>query len=206
MKHCPKCNTAVEEAYVFCHKCGADLRIPRCSHCGKELPGDAQFCPWCGKPLPAVGNPAPQAVNTGKLTFTLEDQVLLKELLKTHFKDGELLAKPDRIFWEDRFTGWGSVDDYSWEDTEFVLIEPLNTQDRAKYAKNGALYFPDREKLSGLFRAMMENAQGCLFFEHRGPHKDSSLNVHWKDTLIVANPYGIGMDVMVVHESYDDKD
>ena len=206
MKKCPKCSAVVEDIYAFCHKCGADLRVPLCAHCGKELPVDAASCPWCGKQLSADGNPIPRAANAEKLTFSAEEQALFRELLKKYFKDGEILTKPDRIFWEERFVGWGAVDDCSWEESEFVRIMPLNADDRAKYAKNGTMSVSDRDDMSVFFRTILENSQGCMFFEHLGSHRDGCLNVHWKDTLVLNNPYGIGMDVEVVHESFDDKD
>ena len=48
-KRCPKCHSTVDPAYSFCIRCGADLRTPRCTDCGEELPEDAAFCPYCGK-------------------------------------------------------------------------------------------------------------------------------------------------------------
>jgi len=49
MKTCPKCQHAVNDGYLFCPKCGTNLK--NCHYCGKELPEGANFCPYCGKPI-----------------------------------------------------------------------------------------------------------------------------------------------------------
>ena len=45
---CPKCKHTINSDYLFCPKCGENLK--NCCHCGKELPEEANFCPYCGKP------------------------------------------------------------------------------------------------------------------------------------------------------------
>lgn len=47
MKTCPKCQHTANDDYLFCPKCGTNLK--NCHHCGKELPEGANFCPYCGK-------------------------------------------------------------------------------------------------------------------------------------------------------------
>lgn len=49
MKTCPKCQHTVNGDYLFCPKCGTNLK--NCHHCGKELPDGANFCPYCGNPV-----------------------------------------------------------------------------------------------------------------------------------------------------------
>ena len=47
MKICPQCQHTFNGDYLFCPKCGVNLR--NCRHCGKELPEEANYCPYCGK-------------------------------------------------------------------------------------------------------------------------------------------------------------
>lgn len=47
MKVCPKCQHTVNNDYLFCPKCGENLK--NCHHCGKELPDGANYCPYCGE-------------------------------------------------------------------------------------------------------------------------------------------------------------
>ena len=49
VRNCPQCGVQVADDYVYCHRCGTDLRILRCMTCQRELPKNAIFCPWCGK-------------------------------------------------------------------------------------------------------------------------------------------------------------
>jgi len=51
MKTCPKCQNPIHDNYLFCPKCGENLK--NCRHCGKELPEGANFCPYCGKSMKA---------------------------------------------------------------------------------------------------------------------------------------------------------
>lgn len=47
---CPECQNPVNKESRFCSSCGHQLLIfARCSHCGKNLPPHALFCPKCGK-------------------------------------------------------------------------------------------------------------------------------------------------------------
>ena len=56
MKTCPKCQQTVNDEYLFCPKCGTNLK--NCPHCGKMLPEDANFCPYCGKSTKVETAPA----------------------------------------------------------------------------------------------------------------------------------------------------
>jgi len=39
--------------------------MPHCTQCGTVLSEDARFCPSCGRPQPAAGNPAAPAAQSG---------------------------------------------------------------------------------------------------------------------------------------------
>lgn len=204
MKQCPKCNATVEETYVFCHKCGADLRIPICAHCGKELPQDAVFCPWCGKGL-ADKKPSKNASVNEKVLFTEADQQFFQTLLERQFTDGEIRCTSESILWEKSCDAWGAVDDTCWEITTLFSMKPLKAVDREKYVNSGKP-IPRTEKISSIFQEILDNSQGCLHYESLGSHFDNGLNIDWKKMMIVSNPYGIGMDLILVHEHFDDRD
>ncbi len=63
MKICPQCQNAVNSEYLFCPKCGRNLK--NCHHCGKELPDGANFCPYCGKSVVANSASVKEAVHAG---------------------------------------------------------------------------------------------------------------------------------------------
>ncbi|HFC49694.1 MAG TPA: zinc-ribbon domain-containing protein, partial [Thermofilum sp.] len=51
-KTCPKCGRPVPMDAIFCPYCG--YRFPqsrKCPYCGREIPADSVFCPYCGKKL-----------------------------------------------------------------------------------------------------------------------------------------------------------
>lgn len=203
MKQCPKCKISVEETYLFCHKCGRDLRIPLCADCGGELPQDAIYCPWCGK---QVAEEKPVIV-PNKLVFTEEDQALFKKLLESHFAGGRVFCSAEQICWEESCSCWGAIDDTSWTDTTMFTIRPLHPDEKAKYAGTAVLPAAKEGARKSLLQEIAENSDRCLFYEALSAHcAGKYYNVHWKNTMVVSNPYGVGMDVVVVYESYDDQD
>ena len=50
---CPRCDTAVNEQYVVCPKCGAKLK-PSCPNCSTPVEPDWAVCPKCAQPLPQM--------------------------------------------------------------------------------------------------------------------------------------------------------
>ena len=51
-KTCPKCGRPVPADALFCPYCGYKFpRSRKCPHCGREIPADALFCPYCGRKL-----------------------------------------------------------------------------------------------------------------------------------------------------------
>jgi hypothetical protein len=51
-KHCPNCNTIVEDDDVFCINCGYKLAKRFCPYCGTKINDDSSiFCFNCGKKL-----------------------------------------------------------------------------------------------------------------------------------------------------------
>ena len=48
-KICKACQRGTMESYIFCERCGSELRpMPKCK-CGNELWPDVLFCTQCGK-------------------------------------------------------------------------------------------------------------------------------------------------------------
>ncbi len=48
-KTCPKCGRVVPMDAVFCPYCGFKLvSTKKCIKCGRDIPADAAFCPYCG--------------------------------------------------------------------------------------------------------------------------------------------------------------
>ncbi len=55
MKKCPNCGKMVPSDAQFCPYCGykfEDKKTKKCVKCGREIPADAKFCPYCGAPQP----------------------------------------------------------------------------------------------------------------------------------------------------------
>lgn len=50
---CPRCDTRVNDTYVVCPRCGAQLR-PGCPNCGTAVESDWKVCPKCAQPLPTM--------------------------------------------------------------------------------------------------------------------------------------------------------
>ncbi len=54
MKKCPNCGKFIPQDAQFCPYCGykfeEEKKTKKCVKCGKEIPIDAQFCPYCGAP------------------------------------------------------------------------------------------------------------------------------------------------------------
>ena len=50
---CPQCRRSVEEGFVTCPHCGAELKF-RCPHCGTPTEPDWLCCAQCGAQLPAA--------------------------------------------------------------------------------------------------------------------------------------------------------
>ena len=52
-KACPQCGRQVPADALFCPYCGYRFQPPtkRCPNCGREVPADAAFCPYCGAKL-----------------------------------------------------------------------------------------------------------------------------------------------------------
>ena len=53
---CRACGEIALPAASFCASCGAPLR-PDCLTCGREIPREARFCPWCGSYVAAPRGP-----------------------------------------------------------------------------------------------------------------------------------------------------
>jgi RNA polymerase subunit RPABC4/transcription elongation factor Spt4 len=47
---CPKCGTAVQEDFVFCPRCGAEI-LTACPSCHRAVQTDWVRCPYCGVDL-----------------------------------------------------------------------------------------------------------------------------------------------------------
>ena len=155
MKQCPKCGSRVETYFQFCNNCGADLRVPECKGCGRELPEGAMFCPWCGtnqKEVSAAPQPpvqsayrpaaaAPQAkqgrkgdlledmemLTREKAAFRPQQQEFLVELIRRYY--GEASKKFD-IFAMERSVGLeDSYDawgnDGSWTEYTRFTAKPI---------------------------------------------------------------------------------
>ncbi len=56
MKKCPNCGKMVPNDAQFCPYCGHKFvsGMKKCVKCGKDIPEDAQFCPYCGAPQKSV--------------------------------------------------------------------------------------------------------------------------------------------------------
>lgn len=52
VKNCPSCGKQVDEQFIYCPFCGAEIE-PKCKNCGQPLVEGAKFCAICGTP---VGN------------------------------------------------------------------------------------------------------------------------------------------------------
>jgi len=54
MKKCPNCGKMVPSDALFCPYCGhkfeEEKKTKKCVKCGREIPEDAMFCPYCGAP------------------------------------------------------------------------------------------------------------------------------------------------------------
>ena len=53
MKKCPNCGKMVPSDAQFCPYCGhkfEERKMKKCIKCGREIPEYAQFCPYCGAP------------------------------------------------------------------------------------------------------------------------------------------------------------
>jgi RNA polymerase subunit RPABC4/transcription elongation factor Spt4 len=52
-KACPQCGRQVPSDAAFCPYCGYRLQpaAKKCPNCGKDVPADAAFCPFCGAKL-----------------------------------------------------------------------------------------------------------------------------------------------------------
>ena len=47
MQPCPHCGTAVQEDFVFCPRCGAEI-LTACPSCHRAVQSDWTHCPYCG--------------------------------------------------------------------------------------------------------------------------------------------------------------
>jgi class 3 adenylate cyclase/tetratricopeptide (TPR) repeat protein len=65
---CRACGEVALPAASFCASCGTPLR-PECFTCGREIPREARFCPWCGSYVAALGQnePASELPATGEI-------------------------------------------------------------------------------------------------------------------------------------------
>jgi membrane protease subunit (stomatin/prohibitin family) len=56
MKKCPSCGKMIPTDAQFCPYCGYKFtaNMKKCVKCGKDIPEDAQFCPYCGAPQKSV--------------------------------------------------------------------------------------------------------------------------------------------------------
>lgn len=47
---CPQCGAAVQEDFVFCPSCGAEI-LTACPSCHRAVQNDWTHCPYCGADL-----------------------------------------------------------------------------------------------------------------------------------------------------------
>jgi len=47
---CPQCGTAIQEDFVFCPRCGAEI-LSACPSCHRAVQTDWSHCPYCGTDL-----------------------------------------------------------------------------------------------------------------------------------------------------------
>lgn len=98
MKTCPNCQHTVNDGYLFCPKCGTNLK--NCHHCGKELPEGANFCPYCGKSAKVETTPAKDSA-----AHTQQDNVKtqVSKAQKQEHADGIFSLAAPKDFFEKNF-------------------------------------------------------------------------------------------------------
>ena len=218
MKNCPKCKKDIQEDHLFCYHCGADLRIPLCRFCSKELPENAAFCPWCGKPQ--AESVAPENAETCQAAsssansepcFTQDQLNKLTALLDELYPKLRFIFSEKKIHWCKRESIWGALDGCG-TDTIMISIVPINLacfdlQDlRPGFCLNN---LGCKELFSRLAESAQTKPEPGVWsvsrpYDLRRNHYDVLEHVHNSYSLAVRNPMGIGVDLLVTYEHYDD--
>ena len=235
MKKCPQCGIQVETYFQFCNNCGADLRVPKCIGCQKELPEGAMFCPWCGTnqkeaapqaPVQSVYRPAamdrPRAkqgrkedlledmemLTREKAAFRSQQQEFLKELIRRYY--GEASEKFD-IFAMERSVGLeDSYDawsnDDSWTEYTRFTAKPIRwTGGKLKCLQPGLV----AGEFSDFLKEIAEHSGGEIWSASM-PYYNRDVekgfeSVDYHDLLLVKDPCGIGVDVLFEYQCYNDR-
>jgi len=222
MKECPECQALLEDAYLYCSRCGTNLQIPRCTHCKKELPAEAAFCPWCGKSVTAASQQTlphqlPEKADSAAVTmpnvFSEDQQAVLKQLLG----HSGATCTPEKVFWKAETDCWGALTDGTWTEVECMSATPAGPD----WQEHMDAIPPARrfeKSMDPSVKAIAERSDECLHYEELKPyftsikHLRNDGSVWWEQEvymekhirMVVSNPGGIGIDVFVEYMHYDD--
>jgi len=156
---------------------------------------------------------------TADAGFSTEQMELFGALIKEklNIADDLILRDKNQVSWEDKLTLWNNHD--SWDQMVFVQIVPtvLDSCDLRDLEK-GAIIVPADQytgnfrlssKAAELFNHIAENARE--FWTRKRTHYriklapyDLKYHVFVNYTMVARDPFGIGTDVLVEFQDYND--
>lgn len=187
--------------------------MKNCSKCGKQIPEEYPFCPWCGtalsEPKQAEAPESNAAAPETGLRFTKEQlNILRKRIGEVYLNPARFTFSEDRIFWARYADGWG-IHSANRRETEKLTILPVDLNQSLP----GELQPGFRLSSGGfshVFRHLADSAQGegeplvwtldrGRFYREEDGRRVYVITSH---TMAVRNPLGIGVDILATYEAY----
>lgn len=186
--------------------------------CGTPVPEDAEFCPWCGK-AQAETSKEKGGNDSAEPRFTSEQLSFLRNLIGELCESiGEFSFSEEEIRWETSYSIWGVHDGSGTDTCELTLTPIFLEQFDLQDFRRG--FHVEKARFQPLFKFLASTAQtgpssGVWsvtrpYHWRKQPYRFVSgcytLHVHESYSLAVHNPMGIGVDILVTYEHYDNMD